>query len=109
MEFDILKGKDTGMNGFKIMADSYRKAASDGFTNPEVYERKARVFDILAECDQEELYTFIDSSAFNDIIRDFMRLSLKGAGIDEEDSQRVMNELRLIFSEKSAKEVCEIV
>ena len=96
------------MNGFQIMAESYRKVAAEGSPEAEALEKKAHIYDFLSECDQEDLYNMIDSSAFNDIIREFFRLSLKNAGFDEEDRTRVLNELRFIFSEKTATEVCEM-
>lgn len=96
------------MNGFQIMAESYRKVAAEGSPEAEALEKKAQIYDFLSECDQEDLYNMIDSSAFNDIIREFFKLSLKNAGFDEEDRTRVLNELRFIFSEKTAKEVCEM-
>ncbi len=49
----------------------------------------------------------IDSSAFNDIIKDFLKAALQNAGADEEMTGKVMNELRWLFSEKTAKEICE--
>ncbi len=48
----------------------------------------------------------VDSSAFNDIIRDFLKTALQNAGADEEMTGKVLNELRWLFSETSAKEVC---
>lgn len=47
----------------------------------------------------------VDSSAFNDIIRAFLKLALTNAEIDEESRDKVLNQLRWIFDEKSAKEV----
>ncbi len=108
------------MNGFTLMADSYRKyLQSQGYDketgarffedNSEVREaeQKVRIFDFLATCNQDDFYTLVDSTAFNDIIKDFFRLALKQANVDDETRDAVMNELRWIFSEKTAKEVCE--
>ncbi len=95
------------MNGFALMADSYRKAADQGEINTAEAEAKIRIFDFLATCSQDDFYFRVDSSAFNDIIRDYLRTALQNAEADEEMTSKVMNELRWLFSEKTAKEVCE--
>ena len=95
------------MNGFALMADSYRKAADQGEIDKEQAEAKIRIFDFLATCSQDDFYFMVDSSAFNDIIKDYMRTALQNAEADEEMISNVMNELRWLFSEKTAKEICE--
>ena len=95
------------MNGFALMADSYRNAADQGDINKMEAEAKIRIYDFLATCSQDDFYFMVDSSAFNDIIRDFLRTALQNAGADEELTGKVMNELRWLFSEKTAKEICE--
>lgn len=96
------------MNGFALMADSYRKLLDN--PNPEQKaeaERHIRMYDFLATCNQDDFYTLFDSSAFNDIAKDYFRLALKQAGVDDDTRSDVMNELRFLLSEKSAKQVCE--
>lgn len=95
------------MNGFALMADSYRKAAVQGEMNATEAKAKIRIFDFLATCSQDDFYFMVDSSAFNDIIRDYLRTALQNAEADEEMISNVMNELRWLFSEKTAKEICE--
>ena len=46
-------------------------------------------------------------SAFNDIIRAFLKMAVVNADIDEEAQGKVLNQLRWIFDEKSAKQVLE--
>ena len=95
------------MNGFALMADSYRKAADQGEIDRTQADAKIRIFDFLATCSQDDFYFMVDSSAFNDIIRDYLRTALQNAEADEEMISNVMNELRSLFSEKTAKEICE--
>ena len=95
------------MNGFVLMADSYRKAAGAGKIDKEQAEKQARIYDFLGTCDTDDFYILFDSSAFNDITKDYVRLALNKAGVDDETRSDVMNELRFLFSEKRAKEVCE--
>ena len=94
------------MNGFEIMANSYRTAAGKGDIDPNEAERKARIYDLLSSLDTDDIYTMVDSSAFNDVIRAYCRLALKQAGVDDDTRDSVMSEFRFIFSEKTAKEVC---
>ena len=94
------------MNGYELMADSYRTAAGNGQIPADEAEQKAKIYDLLATFTDEDLYAMIDSTAFNDIIRAYCRLALEQAGVDEDTRQSVMSEFRFIFSEKTAKEVC---
>ena len=97
------------MNGFVLMADSYRKAAGEGKINADEAEKKARIYDFLGTCDTDDLYTLFDSTAFNEIAKDYMRAAVKrliaNGTIDEEQAQAVRNRYSLLFSEKQAHEV----
>lgn len=42
--------KEKPMNGFALMADSYRKAADQGEIDKAQAEAKIRIFDFLATC-----------------------------------------------------------
>ena len=93
------------MNGYTIMADSYRKAMEQGQIEKEVAEKEIRIYDFLATCDTDDICRMVDSSAFNDIIRAFLRMAVNNADISEKDKDKVLNQLRWIFDEKQAKEV----
>ncbi len=93
------------MNGFTIMADSYKMLMEQGKLDKEEAERNIRIYEFLATCDTDDFCRMVDSSAFNDIIRAFLKLAVKNADIDEESKDKVLNQLRWIFDEKSAKEV----
>ena len=97
------------MNGFKIMADSYRKLADEGEITKEQAEKDCKAYDFLATCDDEDICNLFDSSAFNEISKGYMRLAVKELieenVIDEEQGRAVRNRFALLFSEKTAKEV----
>lgn len=95
------------MNGYTIMADSYRKMMNEGMIQKDAAEKSIRIYDFLATCDTDDLCQMVDSSAFNDIIRAFLKLAVVNAGIDQEAQDKVLNQLRWIFDEKSAKEVLQ--
>lgn len=89
------------------MADSYRKAMEQGQIEKEVAEKEIRIYDFLATCDTDDICRMVDSSAFNDIIRAFLRMAVNNADISKKDKDKVLNQLRWIFDEKQAKEVLE--
>lgn len=93
------------MNGFKMLSDSYKVLLEQGKIDKETAEKEMRVLNFLATCDTDDFCRLVDSSAFNDIIRGYVRLAVESADIDEESKNKVIGQLRWIFDEKSAKEV----
>lgn len=97
------------MDGYKIMAESYRKAAEEGKITKEQAEKDCKAFDFLASCDQDDFNNLFDSGAFNEIAKSYMRLAVKElieeGTIDEEQGRAVRNRFALLFSEKTAKDV----
>lgn len=49
----------------------------------------------------------VDSSAFNDIIRAYLKMAVQSADIDEDTREKVVGQLRWLFDEKTAKQVLE--
>ena len=95
------------MNGFTMMSDSYKKLMEQGKITKEIAEKEIRIYDFLATCTADDFCRMIDSSAFNDIIRAFVKMAVINADIGEENQEKVTNQLRWIFDEKSAREVLE--
>ena len=93
------------VNGFKLMSDSYKKLMNEGKIDKETAEKEIRIYDFLATCDIDDFCRMVDSSAFNDIIRAFLKMAVDNADIDEKSKEKVIGQLRWIFDEKSAKEV----
>lgn len=93
------------MNGYKMISDSYKKLADEGKISREDAEKEIRIYDFLATCDIDDLCRIVDSSAFNDIIRAFVKMAVKNADIDEESQNKVISQLHWIFDEKSAKDL----
>ena len=95
------------MNGFTMMSDSYKKLMEQGKITKEIAEKEIRIYDFLTTCTADDFCRMIDSSAFNDIIRAFVKMAVINADIGEENQEKVTNQLRWIFDEKSAREVLE--
>lgn len=93
------------MNGFELMKDSYIKLMNEGKIDKETAEKEIRIYEFLATCDTDDFCRMVDSSAFNEIIRAFLKMAVNNANIDEKSKDEVLNQLRWIFDEKSAKEV----
>lgn len=88
-----------------MLSDSYKALLEQGKIDKETAEKEMRVLDFLATCDTDDFCRLVDSSAFNDIIRGYVRLAVESADIDEESKEKVINQLRWIFDMKTAKEV----
>lgn len=95
------------MNGYEMMADSYRQLVKQGKIDKETADREIRVYDFLATCDSDDLCRMVDSSAFNDIIRAYLKMAVQSADIDEDAREKVVGQLRWLFDEKMTKEVLE--
>lgn len=76
------------MNGYEMMADSYRQLVKQGKIDEETADREIRVYDFLATCNSDDLCRMVDSSAFNDIIRAYLKMAVQSADIDEDAREK---------------------
>lgn len=95
------------MNGFKSIAEGYRNLVKQGKITEEQAKRNIEIYEFLATCDTDDFCTMIDSSAFNDIIRGFVKLAVKKADLDQKSQEKVIDQLRWLFDEKTAKEILD--
>lgn len=93
------------MNGYTLMANSYKKLMNEGKLDKNEAEKEIRIFEFLATCDTEDIYRLVDSSAFNDIIRAYLKMAVVNANIDEESQGKVLDQMWNMFDMMNAKEV----
>lgn len=97
------------MNGFEIMLNAYQKAAAEGKISEEQAKKIGRVYGFLMTCDPDDFFILFDSTAFNDIAKDYLQKAVKNLVnkgiIEEEQAAAVRNEYRLLMSEMTAKEI----
>lgn len=93
------------MNGYTLMADSYRKLLEQGKIDKKNAEKNIRIYDFLATCDDDDKCIMVDSSAFNDFIKAYIIFAVESTDLDEESKNKVIAQSRWIFDDKNAKEV----
>lgn len=83
------------MNGFKILADSYRKLIETNQIDKEDAKSYIKVYDFLSTCNNKEKEILFTSSAFNDMIKELInKLNLEDAL-----KQNIINQLYNIWKE----------
>lgn len=95
------------MEGYRILAKSYRKFIEEGKLDKESGEREIRICEFLADCEEADLYRLIDSGAFNSIIKAYLLQAMNGAGIKKTQQDEVCDALSWLFDTAQAQEVME--
>lgn len=93
------------MNGYELLASSYRLLLKRGEIAEDEAAKKIRVYDFLATCDKEDIYTLVDSSAFNDIIKIFCKKALENSSVNKQSAKEVIDELGDLFN-FPCEEIC---
>lgn len=99
------------MNGFTMMADSYKSAVKKGHFKEEEVASKIRLYEFLGTCGGDDFFDLFDSSAFNEIMMSYIRKAVKELTeedvIDDDQAIAVRNRVNALLSEQTAKEICE--
>ena len=89
------------MNGFELLATSYKKLASD---DP-IIQSKIKVFEFLSTCSDQDICNLVQSSAFNELIKAYFEVSLKDAGFDRNNIKKALNSLNSTLEGISAHDI----
>lgn len=82
------------MNGFEILADSYRQLIETNQIDKEDAKSYIKVYDFLSTCSDKEKEILFTSSAFNDMIKELInKLNLEDAL-----KQNIINQLYNIWN-----------
>lgn len=92
------------MDGYLVLAESYRTLVKQGKIDHETADKYIRVYEFLAACDKDDICILADSSSFNDIIRGYVSLALEEAEIDEKTKERVEDQMHRIFDSYTAQD-----
>lgn len=93
------------MNGYKILADSYKKLVDEGKLEQKIADKEIRCLEFLADCDRDDICILFNSSAFNDILKGYLDAIITDAELDEEAASRIRESCRWVLDTKSASDV----
>lgn len=93
------------INGYQLTADAYKKELDN---TPAEYradlQAKIKALEYLAGADDATIYALFDSSAFNSIVKGYIKLALDNTDTDKEQAAEIMRELNYLFDTKGAAE-----
>ena len=96
------------MNGYKLLSDQYRAFLAEHPAEPdearEGIQRKIKALDILAGCTKAEKQELFNTGAFNDVIKDFLKMSMDNTGIKDADKRELMGELLNLLDTVTAEQ-----
>lgn len=94
------------MNGYKLQADAIRSVVErDDDCDKEAMLSKAKVYDMLSELTQNQIYEIYNSSAFNDVTKAYAKKAMENVGLDEDQISDVLREIKYLHDTISAGEI----
>lgn len=93
------------MNGYSLTAQTYRDLEKKGIYTKEKADKLVRIYEFLTTCDKEDICNLFDSSAFNDITRGYILLTIENSNIDEKAKEEIINNSKYVFDDTAAAEV----
>lgn len=97
------------INGFSILADSYKRMIEDDANateqEQETIRKQIRIYEFLATCDTDDFCTLVDSSAFNSIFKAYIKTALVNANVDDNTQRQVLQEINRTLDEVQAIDV----
>lgn len=95
------------MNGFKLMADSFKKYLEQKPDDPNrtYLETQIRLNSFLGECSRDDIAELYNTSAFNEITKAYCKKAMQNLGFSEEQISGVISEIRYLHDTLGAGEV----
>lgn len=93
------------MNGYKMLADSYRKFLNDATADQDDIKMRIKALDFLSKCDKATIYALFDSSAFNDIVKGYIAMAADDEkDLTDEQRSHLKYHIESLFDVTSAKQ-----
>ena len=96
------------MNGYAMTSQAYKRYLEEHPDEPdnikESIYHKIKALDLLAECTEEERLELFNSSAFNDVVKGYVKMAANNIGLDDGTKGWLLSELRFLFSTVTADE-----
>ena len=91
---------------YKGLAETTKKRANEHpEQNNKVLLDLEKVYRLLADLNDDELYRLFDSGAFNDIVKAYCETAAKKTGLNYEQTAALLEELKILFDFKGAKDI----
>ena len=71
------------MNGYSLLADTYRKQLETGKIDRETAENKIKALDFLGDCTKPQQLELFNSGAFNDTVKGYLSIACDNLKIDK--------------------------
>ena len=94
---------DASLGRMEVQQDLLRSIELDKI----MPEKEIRVNEFLASCDQDDICRLVDSSAFNPVIKSYVMMAAKRAGVNDHTIGKMEVELGRVFNKMSARQVIE--
>lgn len=93
------------MNVFEDKANTYRTLIRLKKVDEKNVESELKIFDFFSHCVPKDFCFMVDTSAFNEIIESYLKIATIQAGLNANDTKKVMNELYHVLDEYKAEEI----
>ena len=92
------------MNGYKFIANSYRRILKENPSHDECDEINKQIMLLakLSTFEKDDIYRAFDTGMFNDIFKGYVELLTED--LDEEIKNKLRNQSRVILDEYNSKE-----
>lgn len=98
------------MNGYKLLADSYRAYLDENEASPIIskdMQSRIKALDFLGECTQRDINNLFNTGAFNDIVKGYVTKAAEKNATTRKAAAQILEALGILFEEMGAQEALE--